>query len=590
MKKIIQPWYFILSAVTLLSSLGCNAQTSTTAFSTTGTPGAILSSSVATMTSQVPTSSLPSTTPNTTQSSHVTYTTSVQESHLPAAGLYAIWYTNHPDVLNLPYISGGQIVLQWADIEPAEGHYDFSTLDAQLSDFAKTNLKTTIQINGDRKPSWLFQLVPHTATKLSIQVGDDPGTLMYWHPDYIKAYTDLLAAFARYLKNSPYLSCVSGMRQNFDAIGTEQINVPAANQALNQWIVPVGVTQGPTWTQTLADDYQKTVLDAFVNDFSSWVFVFIRNTISDSLISTYLPLIESGKLGWFQTGSEVEPRGNGGEDSESRYYNYCLTGETAGYAESMADAWGYHGSTQDVHWASPPQWNYWRLLNDLSAGVSLIAIYGNDLNVALTGKYAQGTTAPNYQDEFNQAFEFAAKYAGFISQPQNSPGAWIAFRHSDFNILQKNSLQQKGYANAAQTAALTQYTDDYTFLIKRLPDDTTVQTNVGPDDQRFGAWARLLPATQSMRFGLDDAFVQSLKGKSSTVQITYLDSSAGSFITTLNGQTFTTDLKGTGRWQTASYAISGTNLVKDKNGADITIQSLGADIYFHMLEITKGNN
>jgi hypothetical protein len=378
-----------------------------------------------------------------------------------------------------------------------------------------------------------------------------------------------------------------GIRQNFDAIGTEQINVPSANQPLSQWLVPAGVAQGSIWTSTIADDYQKTVLDIFVNDFSNWIYVFIRNTISDSLISKYLPLFENGKLGWFQTGSEVEPRGNGGEAAYSRYYNYCLTGETVGYAESMADSWGYHGGTQDTHWASPPQWNYWRLLDDLNAGVSMIAVYGDDLNVALTGKYARGTAAASYQQEFNQAYEFAARYAGFISQPDKSPGAWIAFRHSDFNILQKNSLQQKGYANAAQTAALTQYTDDYNFLIKRLPDKTVSATNIGPDDQRFGAWARLLPANEQMRLALDDTFAKSLEGKPSTLRVTYLDGTSGSFTTAVNGQNFKTELKGTGRWQTVEFSFAVTHFSKDSTGSDIAIQSSGAGIYFHMVEVVK---
>ena len=110
-------------------------------------------------------------------------------------------------------------MLQWADLEPSEGQFNFSALDSQLSDFAKINFKTTVQINGDKKPSWLFQEVPHTAVKLSIQVGDDPGTLMYWYPVYLKAYTEMLAAVAQHLKNSPYLTNVTGIRQNFDAIG-----------------------------------------------------------------------------------------------------------------------------------------------------------------------------------------------------------------------------------------------------------------------------------------------------------------------------------------------------------------------------------
>jgi hypothetical protein len=504
-----------------------------------------------------------------------------------SSGLYAIWYTNHPGILKLPYVSGGQIWVQWADVEVVEGQYDFSAIDGQLADFARSNLKTTLQVNGDRKPLWLFQKVPHNPDKLGVQVGNPQGTLMYWHLTFIRAYTDLLAALARHLKMSPYLSSVLGVRQNFNAIGTEQINVAPANRALSKWSVPAGASQGAEWTQSIADDYQRTILDAYVNDFNGWLYVFIRTTISDSLIAKYLPLIESGRLGWFQTGSEVEPRAQTGETSIARFYDYCLTGKTLGYAEPMADAWGYHGSTQDARWASPPQWNYWRLLDDLNAGVSVVAVYGDDLNVALNGKYIRDSNAAKYQTEFDQAFAFAAKYAGYIAQPQNSPGAWIAFRHSDVNNLQQKMMLQQGLANAARNAALTRYTDDYTFLITRLPDKTTSKTNVGPDDQRFGAWGRLLPAAEKMGIVLDDTFARSLEGKPSEVRVTYLDSSSGSFSVALNNQTYYTDLRGTGRWQTAAFPMPSTHLVKDSRGAQITLQSSGADIFFHMLEIAR---
>jgi hypothetical protein len=193
------------------------------------------------------------------------------------------------------------------------------------------------------------------------------------------------------------------------------------------------------------------------------MFVFIRATASDSLIAPYRSLFEAGKLGWFQTGSEAEPRTQG-ESAVLRYVDDCRTGKTVGYAESMADAWGWHSAQQEKYWASPPQSNYWRLLNDLNAGVSLIAVYGTDLGVANSGVYSRDPVAVKYQDEFNKAFEFAAKYAGFITRPEASPGAWIAFRYSDRNRIQKAMPYQR-------------YTGDYTFLMDRLPDKKTIQTN-----------------------------------------------------------------------------------------------------------------
>jgi hypothetical protein len=67
-------------------------------------------------------------------------------------GLYAIWGTS--DLLNLPYITGGQVVVQWADLEPAEGTYDFAPLKAAMH--ALGDRPATLQVNGNRKPAWLF--------------------------------------------------------------------------------------------------------------------------------------------------------------------------------------------------------------------------------------------------------------------------------------------------------------------------------------------------------------------------------------------------------------------------------------------------
>ena len=83
------------------------------------------------------------------------------------AGLYAIWYSGNPDkYLSQPYIQGGQIVVQWADVEVARGVYDFAEIDEQLRKLKQRGLFTTIQINGNRKPSWLFEQVPYHKQRL----------------------------------------------------------------------------------------------------------------------------------------------------------------------------------------------------------------------------------------------------------------------------------------------------------------------------------------------------------------------------------------------------------------------------------------
>jgi len=96
------------------------------------------------------------------------------------SGLYAIWYSaNSEKYLSQSYIKGGQIVLQWKDVEVSQGNYDFSQVDERLAELHKRGLFTTIQINGNHKPSWLFDQVPYIEKKLSVQVRDPKGSLMF---------------------------------------------------------------------------------------------------------------------------------------------------------------------------------------------------------------------------------------------------------------------------------------------------------------------------------------------------------------------------------------------------------------------------
>jgi hypothetical protein len=204
----------------------------------------------------------------------------------------------------------------------------------------------------------------------------------------------------------------------------------------------------------------------------------------------------------------MEPQPSG-EKQYRAFNDDCLTGKTLAYAQPWASAWGHHGVKTAPRWCSPPQWNYWRLLCDLNCGVSFIAWYGNDLEVARSGRYRYGKNstaeAANYKDEFDAAFHFTATYAGYHASPQVAPGAWVAFREGD---------TLKG---------------DYAFLMHRHLDQSRGVKNAGPDGQRFGAWSRLLPRDQTMELELDDSFAASLATQAAELRVTYLDQGAGEF-------------------------------------------------------------
>jgi hypothetical protein len=481
-------------------------------------------------------------------------------------GLYAIWYERMPEVMELPYITGAQVVAQWGELETTEGQYDFSTMEAQMKKLHDQHRPFTVQVNGNKKPAWLFERVPCLPEPLGVQVRDAQGTLMYWHPVFEQAYVNFLRAYAAFLKQSPYRASVLGVRQNFNAIGTEHWRVPNDKIALSQWRVPPGTKAGEPFTPALGKAYQTRVLEMFVKTFPPDIRVFVRNNIEHDLRQSFEQDFKAGRLCWFHTSSEMEPR-KGCSGQYEQFLADCRTGKTLAYAEPWASAWGDHGGKSDPRWCSPPQWNYWRLLCDLHCGVSFIACYANDLEVARSGRYRAGkdaaVEAAQFKDEFDAAFRFAARYAGYHASPQISPGAWVAFREGDT------------------------LTGDYTFLMHRQPDHTREVKKSGPDDQRFGAWARLLPRDQTMQLVLDDTFAACLATQPAELRVTYLDRGTGSFDIQAAGQTFHAQCSDSGRWKTSAWKLSRQVFGKADSGAHISLRALGADLTLHMVEIIR---
>ena len=456
----------------------------------------------------------------------------------PNRGLYAIW-ANDPKLATLPFIKGGQAIAQWKDVEPAEGRYDFSSIDRQFQ-----SRPATVQINGNLHPEFLFAKVPHLSKKLSVQVRDARGTLAYWHPAYVKAYLAMLHAYAEHLKHAPYRANVLGVRLNFNALGTEHTAVPPEDRDPSRWTVPAGIQPLRAWTHEIGEEYKRQVVDAFVREFTPAVRLFVRNNFfaGDEASPALTQMLRTGRLSLFHTSSEIEPRPHG-EGQYKAFLQYCRTGQTVCYAESWADARGRHGGKTDPRWCPPAQYNYWRLLGDLNWGVSFIAIYGADL--------------AEWQDpEFHAAFDFAARYAGYHASPVEAPGAWVALREG-------NTL--KG---------------DYSFLMQRKGEMAAVE-KAGPDEQRFGAWARELKKGAKARFTVDAEFARAAGGKPVTVAVTFLDRGRGALEVWHDGKLSYWPIKNTGRWVTATFPAADASFTED------LVISADIDVVLHLLEVRR---
>ena len=217
--------------------------------------------------------------------------------------------------------------------------------------------------------------------------------------------------------------------------------------------------------------------------------------------------------------------------------------------------------------------------------MSYIGIYSNDMQVAIEGKYEStgvrfvDDEEHNYQQQFQAVLNFASEYAGKQDDPEHSPGAWVAFRENHM-VLAANGMSEKA-------RKLETLTGDYNFLMERISDNSYGQgiTNVGPDNQRYGAWARVLPAGKQMKLRVDEKFLRSCQNKTVSVSVTYYDAKGKDFDVLINGQSHKIICRGQDIWQTVS--IESESINGDKDNSHIIIQNGNEDCFLHMVEVKR---
>ncbi len=513
-----------------------------------------------------------------------------------AEGVYAIWFGKKLDIFDQKWIRGGQITMQWGELETGPGTYDWSALDEQLKAFSKRKLRTTLQFNGNVKPAWMYNVIPYYPGKLSVQV-NDPYTLMFWHPRFKKAYADFLAALGEHLKKSAYMDNVLGIRMNLNGYGTEHLNTssnsPEKDLGPAYWVVPVpGDPDVTAWSKQQTLQYTKEILDAHVKYLAPVAKVFVRNGIEEEIYNAYDPLFRNGTLSWFHTSSEAEPRGN--DDKYLVFIDYCRSGLTKGYAEPWASAWGEHGGIVDPRFCSPEQWNYWRVLMDINCGISYLAIYTKDLEVYTLGEKSGETVPASMRAEFGQAFDWAVKYTSQHLYPETTPGAWAALRSCDRSLCWDKPLKY--------------LSEDYTLLTLVQPGKSYGEHNVGPDGQRYGAWARRLPAGESLSVVVDPRFTASVTGTQVTLKVIYLDAGGSKWSVSYAGKTFEVTNNNTGQWVEAVWKVTAGQPVNGPQASElvkggmvagrnkpqiaaltpgVTIRAVSGTPAFHLVEILR---
>ena len=471
-----------------------------------------------------------------------------QVSPQDAWGVHKIWAAKEVD--EYPFVRGGYITREWADINPSPGVFDFSFFEAELERYAALGKPTSLALRGTYKPEWLFNEVPYHPDQLSQQVKNDRGTLAYWHPQLRQRHNELLQAFAEFARQSPYRDSIYAIRLSLNALGTEHSGIDESERARDRWIVPAGVDWVP-YTDAVDDAYKGWVTNTYYDLFAADFLLLVRSNLFSGDDGAVPPdvkrAVEDGRVGLFHTSSVPEPTKGSTERKYDVHLQYAREGKTTVYAEPFSE------STKGSRGEQPPaQWNYWRILSDLHSGVTYISVYGVDLEQYTNSEYLA-------------AFNFANRYAGYQTgnNAALSPGAWVALREGDF---------LKG---------------DYDFLMSRMSgDDNLPVSGVGPDRQRFGAWARRIPANGRIQFQIDDELAGAISGQAVTLRITYFDARSPRFtVTAAGGIEQTIRGSATSQWRTIEVPVDSAAFASN-SGADVTI-SANTDVTLHMVEVIR---
>jgi len=123
--------------------------------------------------------------------------------------------------------------------------------------------------------------------------------------------------------------------------------------------------------------------------------------------------------------------------------------------------------------------------------------------------------------------------------------------------------------------------------MERLPDKSTGVLKVGPDQIRYGGYARRLPAHEAMRLKVDERFLKSIKGPC-RLSVIYYDDAAGSpFAITASGQTWRAPMKGAKAWQAAAFDVAAPAFQPAADGAHVVLQASEAPVCLHMVAIER---
>jgi hypothetical protein len=167
-------------------------------------------------------------------------------------------------VLANPDVDGISLRQGWSDLEPTEGVFDWTYLDATVAACAAANKQVLLRISTEvGRPAWVDDAVTasgglfftfkdgHTQTSIPV----------FWDPTYLAKESAMIAALGAHFTNNPTVKIVV---VSFANATSEDWNVPHTPRYVREWIA-LGYT-----TQKMLDAGQQIIdatMAAFPNQY-----------------------------------------------------------------------------------------------------------------------------------------------------------------------------------------------------------------------------------------------------------------------------------------------------------------------------------
>ena len=550
----------------------------------------------------------------------------------PWAGFFTGKANEVLDTARFPYIKGYADRVQWGNMEPEPGVYDWSKMDTRIRNAVKGKYYYYFVLwTGPHSPEWIYeQGVP----KVAVSGGKGKEYFPYYlDQNYTNYFHRFIGKLADHIASLPEAerNAIAFIQPAFGSTGDKQLykGTPVDPQYKISAQQYLEFCSGATKRFYEAFDRPELKHIKFLfnvdDEIEPGELAKTKNErkLGERLYSNWLRQNYTIDLRKQQFTIAIGYQANGEitQDNELRPTFYGLNGKDPEFVRGEFSKFAQGGIFKEN-----PVWNYyWTAISTVDRGLDLWEV-GYD--IVKTGKYDEG-------------FAFASRYS-YYKRPQTSPYAFIALRdvldsadtvrfpedaygpgkQSNAERVRKieSEFKQYGAKVGDLDAATTLKGSDYLFEAKAMNDVgfgliarnysrfiTQIDANktsvglwrVGPADQPYGRYARAFENSSGrnrMYFDLDDNFLSRDAKGPVTLKLIYLDQGTGKFSVRYDSSSdpdkigITITKANSGRWVEKKITIAdGAFADKGPQNSDFSlVNEDDEDDIFHMIEIEKG--